>query len=142
MNLIGNHVTGLQHIGLPTNDMEKTLAFYTALGFALAHEADNEGERVCFLKLKNICIEAYENGQAVGCSGAIDHIALDVDDIDTVWKLVTAAGYVPRETAPRFLPFWENGVKFFNIQGLNGETVEFSQYLRLSKNDVDYSAIE
>ena len=25
--------TGLQHIGIPTNDMEKTIAFYTALGF-------------------------------------------------------------------------------------------------------------
>ena len=28
MNEIGKRVTGLQHIGLPTNDMEATLAFY------------------------------------------------------------------------------------------------------------------
>ena len=28
-----------------------------------------------------------------------------------------------------FLPFWENGVKFFTIEGPNKEKVEFSQYL-------------
>lgn len=129
MNEIFNHVTGLQHIGLPTNDMERTLAFYRALGFTLAHEANNEGERVCFLKLHELCIEAYQNGQAVGRAGAIDHIALNVDDVDDVWAAVTAAGYTPREPEPRFLPFWKNGVRFFNIEGPNGETVEFSQYL-------------
>ncbi len=30
---------------------------------------------------------------------------------------------------PHFLPFWENGVKFFTIEGPNKEKVEFSQYL-------------
>lgn len=129
MNAIAQQVTGLQHVGLPTNDMEKTLAFYRSLGFTLAHEANNEGERVCFLKLKELCVEAYENGQAAGRAGAIDHIALDVADIAAVWQAVTALGYTPREPEPRFLPFWEKGVKFFNILGPNGETVEFSQYL-------------
>ena len=28
-----------------------------------------------------------------------------------------------------FLPFWENGVKFFTIEGPNKEKIEFSQYL-------------
>ena len=28
--------TGLQHIGVPTNDIERTIAFYTALGFQVA----------------------------------------------------------------------------------------------------------
>ena len=28
-----------------------------------------------------------------------------------------------------FLPFWENGEKFFTIEGPNKEKVEFSQYL-------------
>ena len=129
MNPIAARVTGLQHIGLPTNDMEKTLAFYQSLGFELALDVMNGEERVCFLKLQNICIEAYQNGQAVGHAGAIDHVALDVDDVYAAWDAVTAAGYVPREAEPRFLPFWTNGVKFFNIVGPNGETVGFSQYL-------------
>ena len=41
----------------------------------------NGTERVCFFKLAGVCIEAYENGQAVGHAGAINHIALDVDDV-------------------------------------------------------------
>lgn len=70
MNCIAQQVKGLQHIGLPTNDMEQTLAFYQSLGFTLAHEANNQGERVCFLKLGGVCIEAYENGQATLRAGA------------------------------------------------------------------------
>lgn len=29
----------------------------------------------------------------------------------------------------QFLPFWENGVRFFTIVGSNKEKIEFSQYL-------------
>ena len=35
MNPIAARVTGLQHIGIPTNDMEKTLEFYLSLGFVI-----------------------------------------------------------------------------------------------------------
>lgn len=129
MNEIGALVTGLQHIGLPTNDMEATVAFYQSLGFTVAHRADNEGAQVCFLRLAGVCIEAYQNGKAVGKPGAIDHIALDVDDIQAAWDAVRAAGYQTREPAIRTLPFWERGVSFFNIEGPNGETVEFGQIL-------------
>lgn len=129
MNDIGARVTGLQHIGLPTNDLAATVAFYQSLGFTVALEADNEGEKVCFLTLAGVCIEAYQNGKAVGKAGAIDHIALDVDDIQKAWDAVRAAGYQTREPAIRTLPFWERGVSFFNIEGPNGETVEFGQIL-------------
>lgn len=30
---------------------------------------------------------------------------------------------------PETLLFWENGVKFFTIEGLNKEKIEFNQYL-------------
>ena len=95
MNAIGSHVSGLQHIGLPTNDMEKTLAFYEKLGFTVAFRTVNNGEKVCFLKLAGVCVETYENGQAVGTAGAIDHIALDVDDVQAAWDAVRAAGFAP-----------------------------------------------
>lgn len=129
MSDIGKHVTGLQHIGLPTNDMAKTLAFYETLGFELAYQTVNNGEKVCFLKLANVCIETYENGQAVGTAGAIDHIALDVDDVEAAWAAVKAAGFTPLEDEIQALPFWANGVRYFNILGPNGEKVEFSQML-------------
>lgn len=64
-----------------------------------------------------------------GRPGAIDHLALDVDDIESAWEEVRMAGLAPLEDAIQFLPFWENGVRFFNLLGPNGETVEFSQRL-------------
>ena len=34
MEKIAETINGLQHIGLPTNDLEKTVAFYEGLGFS------------------------------------------------------------------------------------------------------------
>lgn len=129
MNEIKRLITGLQQIGLTTNDMTATLAFYRSLGFELTHKADNNGETVCFLQLDNFCIEAYENGKAVGKAEAIDHIALDVDNIEAAWEAIRAAGCQTWETEIQTLPFWDNGIRFFNITGSNGETVEFAQIL-------------
>lgn len=36
---------------------------------------------------------------------------------------------IPTNDVVHFLLFWENGVKFFTIEGPNKEKVEFSQYL-------------
>lgn len=122
-------VTGLQHIGLPCADMDATAAFYTSLGFELAHSTVNDGGRVCFFRLGGVCVEAYESRQTAGRAGAIDHIALDVTDIEQTWQAVSAAGYRPLESEIQALPFWEKGVRFFNILGPDSEKVEFSQIL-------------
>ncbi len=61
--------------------------------------------------------------------GHIDHVALDVADIKQAWDDVRAAGLEPLVDAPVFLPFWENGVKYFNVRGPDGEKVEFNQRL-------------
>ena len=60
-------VTGIAHIGIPTNDMEKTIEFYRNLGFQVLLETYNEKacEKVAFLQLQNYCIETFENHQAV-----------------------------------------------------------------------------
>ena len=132
MNPIAARVTGIQHIGLPTNDLKKTIEFYQSLGFELTFETTLPTDYVAFLQLKNICIEAFQSvGEpaAVGHAGAIDHISLDVDDIEAVWTAVKAAGYTPVEAEIDALPYFANGVRFFNIVGPNAETIEFCQIL-------------
>jgi len=128
---IAENVTGLQHVGLPTNDLGRTIAFYRALGFTEALRTVNEaaGEQVCFLRLHDLVIEAYENGCAAGRPGALDHIALNVRDIEAALAAVRACGFAPQEAGIQFLPFWAHGVRFFTITGPNGEKVEFSQML-------------
>ena len=76
------NITGLQHIGIPTNDMDKTVDFYQKIGFEIAHEAMDGEVRVVFLKLKDLVLETYENKAAALCDGAVDHIALNVMNIE------------------------------------------------------------
>ena len=103
-------LNGIQHVGIPTNDIEKTIRFYETLGFEVAFQTVNEGAA----KMED---------------GAIDHIAIDVKDIEKVYEMISEAGLNTTKDTVHFLPFWENGVKFFTIEGPNKEKVEFSQYL-------------
>ena len=130
MNL-QTYTTGIQHIGIPTNDIEKTIEFYKKLGFETALQTINEeaGEKVAFLKLKTLVIETYENKQAKLTNGAIDHVAIDVKDIEETWKFINESGLNTTKDTIHFLPFWENGVRFFKITGPNCEVIEFSQIL-------------
>ena len=130
MNL-QTYTKGIQHIGIPTNDIEKTIEFYKTLGFEIALQTINEeaGEKVAFLKLKTLVIETYENKQAKLTSGAIGHIAINVKDIEEVYHYIEEKQMNTMNDEIHFLPFWENGVRFFTIEGPNKEKIEFSQYL-------------
>lgn len=125
------YITGLQHVGIPTNNIDETTVFYKELGFEVAFQTVNEqtDEKVVFLRLGNVTIETYENKQAVLKAGAVDHVALNVTDIEAVYKAVEERGYCILDNGVSFLPFWEKGVRFFTILGPNKEKVEFSQYL-------------
>ena len=81
---LSENFRGLQHIGIPTNDIEQTISFYSKLGFEIALRTVNQDavEQVAFLKLGNLMIETYENNAAALCIGAINHIAIDVNSID------------------------------------------------------------
>ena len=126
-----NYSTGVQHVGIPTNDIGKTVEFYHKLGFETAFKTVNEeaNEKVVFLKLGTLVVETYENHAAKMEHGAIDHVALDVRDIEEIYQYINESGLNSTQDTIHFLPFWENGVKFFTIEGPNKEKVEFSQYL-------------
>ena len=119
--------TGLQHIGIPTNDIEKTISFYTALGFETAFRTEYNGEAVAFLRLGSLTIETYQNGKAAGVSGAVDHIAVNVTDVEQARRIADSMGLEIIEEGK--LPFWENGVQYFTVLGPNMEKLEFNQYL-------------
>ena len=127
---IKDFTTGVQHIGIPTNDINKTIEFYHALGFETALRTVNSTEEVAFLQLHNLIIENYQNHQAKMEYGAIDHIAIDVKNIDDLFLVVKEAGtFKMLDQQVNGLPFWENGVKFFTIEGPNKEKIEFCEKL-------------
>ena len=56
--------TGLQHIGVPTLDIDKTIDFYQALGFEKVYQRTNDnGQQVAFLQFGNLQIETYDKEQ-------------------------------------------------------------------------------
>lgn len=126
---VKDFLTGLQHIGIPTKDMDATLDFYAKLGFEVAYSTVNNGNRVNFLKLGNLCIETYEEAEIAMKYGSIDHIAIDVTDVEKTYEEICAMGLNNINDEIHYLPFWENGVKYFKIDGPNKESIEFSQFL-------------
>ncbi|MFN8528790.1 MAG: VOC family protein [Anaerolineae bacterium] len=138
--MLGTHISGFQHLGVPVTDLARSKAFYSRLGF---HEVmatalpSPEGEiQVSMMEIAGFILEMYQLPGAAGAEigtrnhGHIDHVALDVDDIRVVFDTVKAAGLPPLEDEPVFLPFWEKGVYYFNIQGPDGEKVEFNQRVK------------
>ena len=132
-------VTGLQHLGVPVTDIARSKVFYTRLGFhevmATPLHTESGDIQVAMMKTGEFVLELYQlpNKALVEIStrghGHIDHFALDVDDIPQVFDTVKAAGLVSLEREPVFVPFWDKGVFYFNIEGPDGEKIEFNQRL-------------
>ena len=128
---IKGYLNGLQHIGIPTDNMEATVQFYEKIGFEQTLFTVNEAEnmRVAFLQLNTLMLEIFEKSGMRESEGAIDHIAIDVLDIDKVYRIINEEKLNTKNDSIHFLPFWDNGIKYFIIKGPNGESIEFSQYL-------------
>ena len=136
MNLKLNHI---QHIGIPVTDIKRSESFYEKLGFknvmSSTFEFNGGKGSVAMMKLNEMIIELYQMPESELAeikkrqNGHIDHIAFDVDDIDKTFEEVKKASFNILEEKPVFLSFWENGCKYFNITGPDGERIEFNQIL-------------
>lgn len=124
-----NLLTGIQHIGMPVNDIQATMRFYERLGFRVALETQNGKDKVAFMQLKNLVVELYEGDASNVQNGAIGHFAIDVKDIEKVFKAVKGLGVELLTPEIQALPFWEKGVRFFTIVGPNNEKIEFCERL-------------
>lgn len=124
-----DYATGIQHIGIPTKDMEASKQFYEKLGFEIAYETLNDGNQVKFFKMGNLIMEVYESDDVAMKVGSVDHVAIDVKDIEQTYKEICDLGLNNLQDEIHFLPFWDNGVKFFTIKGPNEEKIEFGKFL-------------
>ena len=73
-------------------------------------------------------MEVYETAEA-NPTGAIDHIAIDCQDIEGAYAYACQKGYKIVSEGIEALPFWENGVRFFIMEGPNNERIEIDQRL-------------
>ncbi len=138
--LLKDNLQGIQHLGIPVADLERSKNFYSRLGFTEVMRTDltvqNGVTRVAMMRHENLTIELYQQVDAqyqhvsLIRDGYIDHVAMNVLDIDSAYAEIKRAGLeVIESNAPVFLPFWEDGVSFFTIRGPDGEKIEFNQLL-------------
>ena len=131
-----NHI---QHIGIPVTNIQISEAFYSRLGFknVMSTGFDFKGNQgfVAMMQRDDMIIEIYQMPAPEleeirnRKNGHIDHIAFDVNDIEAAFTELRNAGFRSFEESPVFLAFWKNGCRYFNIEGPDGERIEFNQIL-------------
>jgi catechol 2,3-dioxygenase-like lactoylglutathione lyase family enzyme len=128
-----NPIIGFQHIGIPVVDLEASISFYSKLGFTLIHRTqtnDSISVQVAFLKLDSFMIEIYQIKKTAMTSGAIDHFAMNVVNIDRLFDDLQEKSFQILDHSIQDLPFWENGIRYFRIKGPNAEIIEFCEYVK------------
>ncbi len=121
---------GIQHIGIPTSDIQRTIDFYKTLGFELATRHDIGGRDFAFVRLGNLYLELIPSAEPSMTNGAVDHFCLNVKNIDDLFQKVSDAGYHMLSDKVQDIAFWEHGARYFFIQGPNNEKIEFCEILQ------------
>lgn len=129
---LAGYFNDVQHIGIPTDDMAKTIAFWEKLGFKKLGEfdTDDQGNEVVFMQYGHLTLEIWTGDGAVHETGAINHISLNTNDADAAFKAAKAEGFKLKDNEVQHLDFWDKGIKFFNIEGPNSETIEFCEIVK------------
>ncbi|WEV70258.1 VOC family protein [Lactobacillus sp. ESL0785] len=117
---------GVSHVGIPTDNFAKSVRDYKKIGFELINQEDNNGSQTGFFQLGNLMLEVWET-TINPVNGAINHYALDTDDVATAFAQIKAAGFKLIDQQIMHLPFWEHGISYFNFYGPNHEVIEVCQ---------------
>jgi catechol 2,3-dioxygenase-like lactoylglutathione lyase family enzyme len=135
MAMVGN-ITGFQHLGVPTPDIEASVGFYQEIGFRVdirSELEENAGKtHIVFMSFGSFCLELYQPAgdfDHTRVPGPINHFTMDVRDIDAAFTHFRDGGYEIIEDAPVSLPIHRGGVRYFNVVGPSGEKVEFNQLM-------------
>lgn len=121
-----NSIKGISHVGIPTDDFKKSVDQYEKLGFKLINQEDNAGSQVGFFQINDLMLEVYDS-QKVSTSGAINHLAVETDDVEQALTEVKSSGFELIDPEVQHLPFWEHGISYFNFFGPNHEIIEVCQ---------------
>lgn len=129
-------IKGLAHIGIPTQQLEKSVEFYKKLGFLPIHRCgEGEKDTVVLMQCADVTIELYEEAQGETRAGAIHHIAFQVEDIHAAYQWVVAQGFQVAAPGIVTLPWFSQfGSAYFMIYGMNGEWIECNQTLSGCEN--------
>ena len=120
---------GLCHVGIMTDDAEKSVRWYCEkLGFRPWYAGKMGPMPLTFVEGDGLVLEFIAAGKAPA-GGPVAHIALEVLNIDEAAADLKAKGVEMRPvgSAPDFFP---SGMKTVFFTGPNGETLELVEYAK------------
>ena len=137
--ILEQNFKGIQHVGIPVTNLQKSVQFYNKLGFDNVMEGqfshNNEIGNARMMKRGEAIVELFmlPESELAGIrsrkDGHIDHLAFDVADVDKAFSELKKAGFQIDENEPVSLSFWEKGCKYFTVIGPDNEKLEFNQLL-------------
>ena len=127
---LAGYFDDVQHIGIPTDDMAKTIAFWEKLGFKKLGEfdTDDQGNEVVFMQYGHLTLEIWTGDGAVHETGAINHISLNTSDADAAFKAAKAEGFKLRTMKFNTLT---SGIRELSSSTLKALTVKQSNSVKL-----------
>ena len=132
-----NRMKGLAHIGIHTEDVTKSMEFYTeTLGFDYMDLREvpvpNGVTKLGFVNAGNLVIELVQPADTSGIKnrklGVVDHIAIEVDDIDGVIDSLRNKNVEFNTPEKNDNPYLFDGISNIFFKGPNGESLELFQY--------------
>ena len=129
-------IVGLAHVGVFVKDIERSKKFYTeVLGLELINECvfvdETNTFTIAFVKKGSLIVELIMmKHQKQLSDGVVDHIAMQVDDLDGMIEKLAAKGIEFESKEPIGLAsMLDNGAKWIFFRGPDNEHLEISQIL-------------
>lgn len=123
-------IRNIAHIGYQVSDLTRSLAFYEPLGFQCRQRFSKTSSQgsidVAFIEMGGAVLELYQLPEGTSFDVprcGIDHLALEVSDLDAVQRKLATLGYPLDEG-----PIEEQHVRFLLIRGPDGERLEFDMF--------------
>jgi len=120
------NLLGLAHIGVFVRDMDASIDFYKRLGFTLDNAKEtNTGVKISFLSAGSCVLELIgRNVEPYRTAGIVDHIAIQVDDMEAAIAKANANGIEIDASKVGNVAFLGNVSNVF-FTGPDGERLEF-----------------
>ncbi|MCL2171180.1 MAG: VOC family protein [Defluviitaleaceae bacterium] len=119
-------IKGLGHIGVFINDIDVSIDFYTRLGFKMDHREDvaSRNVRVAFMSAGSCILELVEKPGTSREAGVVDHICMEVDNIEAAVDLAISNGIQIDPAAIETIDVM-GGIKNVFFTGPDNERLEF-----------------
>jgi catechol 2,3-dioxygenase-like lactoylglutathione lyase family enzyme len=127
-------LTGIAHVALRVNDLQKSREFYAKLGFRQAFEFTDAGKTaVAYIKVNDRQFIELIPRTSDSQPGGILHTCFEVADIESLYQAYMERGLQPTEAKKA-----RAGNLLFVMRGPDNQLLEYTQYMADSLHSLDH----